>query len=617
MNKIPLNSWNRPIQWWQRFKFQLIVFSVLMSVLPLAVLGGYNVSVARENLLAAVTSHHEQSVIQVANDLSSLLSGLQHALGVFTSTGGKHFSMLPPEEQTNQLYAAMTHMPDVQGLAVVNHAGEQIARVSRFQVFDPQEPAPSLRSEERNALVEGKIHIGPLQLDQNKQPTFHLLVPFIHSMGSQVNGGVYATVSLRNIMEKISSISAGKGGYIFLIDGDGRLIGHEDFSQVLNGRDVGKSLPPVEMVKRAKTVGKPITRTYVSYTGQQVIGSYSAVAGTDWAVIAEQPISVALSPLQKLIRTFAFASGILIMLVLGISLLFGRKLTFALETLKEGMLRVVSGEVGHKVTVSYNDEIGQVLDAFNYLSQELYQKRQMEAVISQADRMASVGILAAGVAHEVNNPLATISLSVEDLLDRLKKESANDLYQSGELSTYLEAVQEQAQRCAGITGGLLDFARQREGTKVSVKIDELVYKTIGFLRYRLKKENIKLVLDLSTDLPEIVVDGSGVQQVLFNLCLNALDAMSAGDTLTIKVEFLRGHLLLSVSDTGTGIAAEHVPNIFDPFFTTKKPGQGTGLGLSVCYGIITRSGGHIEVETELNRGTTVNIRIPFTGEFNA
>lgn len=612
-----LKKWDRPIQWWQRFKFQLILFSVLMSVLPLAVLGWYNVNVARENLLTTVTSHHEQSVVQVANDLSSLLSGLQNALGVFASTEGKRLAALPPEERINQLYAAMTHMADVQGLAVVNDQGQQIARVSRFQVFEPQDSAPLLGLEERNALTKGKIYIGPLQLDQNKQPTFHLLIPFTQSIDNQVSGGIYATVSLRNIVDNISSISAEKGGYIFLVDGDGRLIGHEDFSQVLYGRDVGKSLPPVEMVEKAKLGGKPITRTYVSYSGQEVIGSYAAVAGTDWAVIAEQPIAVALSPLQKLIQTFAIASGLLIMLVLGISLLFGRKLTYALEILKEGILRVASGEVGHKVALNNKGEIGQVIAAFNHLSQELYQKRQMEAVISQADRMATVGILAAGVAHEVNNPLATISVSVEDLLDRLKKESADELYQKGELSTYLEAVQEQAQRCAGITGGLLDFARQREGTICSVKIDELVNKTMGFLQYRLKKESIKLVLDVPSNLPEIIIDCSGVQQVLFNLCLNALDAMKSEDTLTIKAAVSSGHLLLSVSDTGKGISSEHLPYIFDPFFTTKEPGKGTGLGLSVCYGIITRCGGSIEVESELAKGTTVKIRIPCTGEFQA
>ncbi|MBP1760317.1 MAG: histidine kinase, partial [Firmicutes bacterium] len=134
---------------------------------------------------------------------------------------------------------------------------------------------------------------------------------------------------------------------------------------------------------------------------------------------------------------------------------------------------------------------------------------------------------------------------------------------------------------------------------------------------RLKKESIKLILELPSNLPEIVVDCSGVQQVLFNLCINALDAMTPGDTLTIKVEISSEHLLLSVSDTGTGIPSEHLPYIFDPFFTTKEPGKGTGLGLSVCYGIITRYGGSIEVESELKKGTTINIRIPYTGEFKA
>lgn len=609
MRNVSQPGWITTIPWWKRFKFQITVFSIIMAVVPLTLLGWYNLTVARQNLLMMVTRDHEQNVVRVANDMTSLLHNLQDALGVFVSTEGSRVKSLTADARTSLLYATLSRLPDVEDLSIYDEEGVQLSRVSRLNVYDANDQGTQLGENERKALTEHQRFIGPVTTDQNGQPRFQLFIPFVPGPKQEPTGGILATISLRNIVDNISKVSTGYGGYIFLVDEQGRLIGHEDFSQVLHQRDVRTSLPSQSLVKQAEETGNPITRTYTSYTGREVIGSFVPVGETEWAVIAEQPLTDALLPLRQMMQTFSLAAGGLILAVLSIGLYFGRHLSSVAEGLEDGIMRVADGEVGYQVSGSRTDELGQVVKAFNYLSQELYEKRKIEAVIHQADRMASVGVLAAGVAHEVNNPLATISISVEDLLDRLSVESAEALYQSGELITYLKAVQEQAQRCAEITGGLLDFARQREGTVGSFQVADLISKTMSYLHYRFKKQEIKLEL-LIPELPPFVMDHPGLQQVLFNLCLNAIDAMPHGGFLTIQVKQSVKSLIICISDTGTGIPEEVLPRVFDPFFTTKEPSQGTGLGLSVCYGIIARNGGDIKIQSQLGQGTDVTIELP-------
>ncbi|KLU60321.1 sensor protein ZraS [Peptococcaceae bacterium CEB3] len=602
-------SWREPLAWWRKFRLQVILFSVVMSILPLAFFGWYTFGLARQSLERSVTSQHEKDVVVVAGELAYLLRDLEHGLGVFAVTEGRQMN-LSRARRIDALYAVMMRLPDVQGLAAFDGEGRFLGRVSRFQVYGAHDPGESLTAAEKQALVGQRIYLGPVHLDENQQPTFHLFLPFPPGARTEPSGGLLATVSLRNIMDGISGLSPGQGGYVFVVDDRGRLIGHEDFSQVLAHRDVRQSLPPGRVIRESEASGQPVARIYTSYTGKRVLGSYMHVAGTDWAVIAEQPTSDAFAPLAKMLTALVGAAGALIALVLAVSLFFSHRLTASLGILEGGILAVAGGQVGQEITVNRKDELGQVMGAFNHLSRELAEKRRLESVVCQADRIASVGVLAAGVAHEVNNPLATISLSVEDLLDRLSSESADALYEKGELTFYLQAIREQASRCAEITGGLLEFARQQEGTPAPVNLAGLVEKALLFLSYRLKKQGVTPEIRVEPGLPEVLLDGPSMQQVLFNLCDNALDAMPAGGVLGIEAGVAGDTLTVRVKDTGMGIRPEDLPRVLEPFFTTKEPGKGTGLGLSVCYGIISRLGGEMRVESQWGIGTLVEVFLP-------
>ena len=228
----------------------------------------------------------------------------------------------------------------------------------------------------------------------------------------------------------------------------------------------------------------------------------------------------------------------------------------------------------------------------------------MQARVAQSERLASVGMLAAGVAHEINNPLGGIlALTSLTLEDTPTPDQRRD---------NLEEVVRQTERCRDIVKSLLEFSRQsKEGTE-SVDLNEIARDTYALVGSQSLFFNVVVVMDLDPHLPRIMADRSQLQQVFMNLFVNAAQAMQEEGRITVKSCYGRqdGHVVVTVSDTGHGIDKQHIARIFDPFFTTKEDGRGTGLGLSIAYGIVTQHGGTITVDSEPGKGTTFSMRFP-------
>jgi two-component system NtrC family sensor kinase len=217
--------------------------------------------------------------------------------------------------------------------------------------------------------------------------------------------------------------------------------------------------------------------------------------------------------------------------------------------------------------------------------------------------LSAVGQLVAGVAHELNNPLTTIK-GYSQLLSRteLPLSSKQDLGR----------IDEAAERCRRIVQNLLTFARRHESEKAMCNINEILEKTLSLQEYRFRVNNIQLVKDLQTGLPDTLADRYQLQQVFLNIIGNAEHAMRAtdGGTLTVSSSRVGGSIRVSIKDTGPGMSPEVQSRIFDPFFTTKGVGEGTGLGLSICYGIVQDHGGEIGVRTKPGGGATFVIELP-------
>ena len=233
-----------------------------------------------------------------------------------------------------------------------------------------------------------------------------------------------------------------------------------------------------------------------------------------------------------------------------------------------------------------------------------------ERAVARAEKLAAVGRLAAGVVHEINNPLATIAACAESLENRIAEGVFGDSSDLEDLNEYLGLIRDEAFRCKQITNGLLDFSRLRAGNRVPVNVGDLIKMTARLVTHQQRGENIQIDVATTKDLPMVLGDEGQLQQAFVALATNAIDAMPDGGTLTLRAAAAGPNVILEIKDTGIGITPENLTKIFDPFFTTKDVGRGTGLGLAVCYGIVSEHGGRLDVRSTVGAGTTFTISLP-------
>jgi signal transduction histidine kinase len=243
------------------------------------------------------------------------------------------------------------------------------------------------------------------------------------------------------------------------------------------------------------------------------------------------------------------------------------------------------------------------------LVDDITERVSLESQLAQADKLSSIGLLAAGVAHEINTPLAVISSYAQMLAKQLRGDAR--------LGPVLDKITQQSFRAAEIANGLLNFSRTSTTEFRETHLNQVIRDTLSLLEHQFKTAQIAVDLDLAEDLPPIHGNPGKLQQVFLNLLLNAKEAMPGGGSLRVatQVNGQDHYVAALVADSGTGIAPEHLKRIYDPFFTTKttpKPGdrRGTGLGLSVSYGIIQEHAGKIHVESAIGAGTTFQLEFP-------
>jgi len=235
----------------------------------------------------------------------------------------------------------------------------------------------------------------------------------------------------------------------------------------------------------------------------------------------------------------------------------------------------------------------------------------MNEQVIQAGRLAAIGELAAGIAHEINNPVAIMVEEAGWIGDLLQDEQFQDSANLEELKRAVAQIRTQGRRCKEITHKLLSFARKTDPRVQDVDVNELIKELVQFSKQRAKYARVTINTHLQEDLPFVKASQSELQQVFLNLINNALDAMEKeGGILNITTYIEGDYIVVEVSDTGPGIPEANLQRIFDPFFTTKPVGKGTGLGLSICYGIVKKMGGEINVKSALGKGTTFTIKLP-------
>ena len=292
---------------------------------------------------------------------------------------------------------------------------------------------------------------------------------------------------------------------------------------------------------------------------------------------------------------------------------------------------VASGNLDMDIEVKSQDEIGQLATAFkqmtvdlrdaryeltewsNLLESKLHEKTEelsrTQQQIAHMDKMASLGKLAATVAHELNNPLAGI-LNYAKLVDRTIQESDTNLPEHEEMYRYLRLIQKEASRSGEIVRNLLIFARPAGAVFALHSLNQILDRSVMLVRHHIEMSGIKLDMNVLLDDDQLVCDADQLEQAIVALLVNAVEAMPNGGTMKVTVDDINESINISIGDSGVGIHEEMLSRIFEPFFTSKEETDGAGLGLAVVYGIIQRHQGHIEVESTVGVGTMFRMKLP-------
>ena len=346
----------------------------------------------------------------------------------------------------------------------------------------------------------------------------------------------------------------------------------------------------------------------VAVCGAIVSGLIGAVAG----------------PSLRLIPALLAVSAISVLATLAFLCLGTRRLTSALRHLAETAERVAHGDPKQHTEVVPGDEVERLTSAFDEMLARLQARAQrleeedhkhveelmqLQSRMAHSEKLASMGRLAAGVAHELNTPLGGV-LSLA-MLALEECEAHQPLHKD------LEVIVTQALRCREIVKGLLAFAHQSESRAAKTDVNGLIENTLALLGRQSTFQNVRVTRKLQEDLPSVFIDPSQLQSAIMNVVMNAVDAMKGSGTLGIEtaVDEVGSQVVIRISDTGRGIPDKIKPLIFEPFFTTKEPGEGTGLGLAIVYGVIKGARGSISVDSSPN-GTTFTMRLPILQEGN-
>jgi len=376
----------------------------------------------------------------------------------------------------------------------------------------------------------------------------------------------------------------------------------------------------VENEKGKRAIGTRVNNWFIT--------AYEPIKNIDGDIIGILYVGMLEKPYidlrNKVMGTFTGMALLSVVILLAILFVITSAIINPLKKLVVATNEIAKGDLNHKVNINLKDEIGQLAFSFNRMTEDLKKANQklihwgktlekqveertkklkeMQDSLIQSEKQASLGKMAAGIAHEINNPLTSILINSHLMLEKLD----NDPY----LEESLSLITEETSRCSSIVKGLLEFSRQSLPKKVPADINQLITSTSALLENQLLFQNIEVKKELEPNLPNVKIDTGKTKQVLWNLMINAAEAMPDGGKLSLATRFSedKKSVIIEVTDTGKGIPQENINKLFDPFFTTKE--SGSGLGLAVTYGIIRQHQGRIKASSKVGQGTTFTVALP-------
>jgi two-component system NtrC family sensor kinase len=540
---------------------RMVLFVIIVSFTPMLLVGGINSDqfhiTYREKIhahLGELIQKHKQNIDIF---LKEKLSDIRFMAACFT------FEQLSDEKflQEKLRILQSEYNSVFEDLGIVNANGIQIAYAGPFKLVSADYSDAGWFKK----AIQSQYFISDVFMGLRGRPHF---IVTVRSNWQGKDWILRATINFMTFNSLVENLRIGKTGFAFILNKEGEFQTEPAFDSRPGDdhynflKKAKKNKEGVHITEKKDNEGKKII----------YVGAY--LKDGDWMMIYQQDTDDAFSDLNHTQRI-----SIIIFIIGGICIVV---MSFFLS--KRMVNRIASAD---------------------------QEKEMMNKQIIETGKLASIGELAAGIAHEINNPVAIMVEEAGWIQDLLEEEDLKQSENMEEFQRALKQINTQGKRCKEITHKLLSFARRTDSHIQDVQINELIEEVVGLSGQRAKYSNVTIQTHLQEGIPNIRMSHTEIQQVLLNLINNALDAMDKkGGILNIDTYMEEDNMIINVADNGPGIPHANLVRIFDPFFTTKPVGKGTGLGLSICYGIIKKMGGEIDVQSMVGKGTTFSIRIP-------
>jgi signal transduction histidine kinase len=348
-----------------------------------------------------------------------------------------------------------------------------------------------------------------------------------------------------------------------------------------------------------------------------VFSDYTYFSSRNIVVVTRIDVNNFYSELDAFLNKILLANGMLALILLGLALYYSRQITTPIDKLINAVQHIGKGNLDYRIEVSSNDEIQILATEFELMReklQESYQRMEekislrteelqgAQAQIMHQEKMASLGLMAAGIAHEIGNPLTSIS----SMAQIIKRKNTDE-----KTLEYVSNILKNINRISLIVRELVDFSKPTTHKAAPSDINEIITSAVGIIKYDRRSKNIRYGLDLDHELPKVTVVADHLMQVFLNILINAVDASEGvGEEISVSSHSENGNIVIVFKDEGCGIPQESLNRIFEPFYTTKDVGKGTGLGLTVSYGLVKKLHGEIKVSSSLNKGSVFTIMLP-------
>lgn len=616
-----------------RIQTRLLFILLIVAVVPVAISGITALTLNRRVLTQHINRVNVVEARALAENIDQTLAGALGDLRLIAEAVPA--TQMSPEEQLGVLQLVYRLNDGFNIVSLIDRSGQNVGPLvfsnnpgqdlgaSHHHPVNPAELATFSQNIPLTATQTAGAAVGPVYVSAKKGIALVVLAVLLPGPSSEQDLVLAVEIALDGVSKRVQETANASDASVYLIDSRGRVIAHS-LAEVALSRSDFSDREPVK-----KMLGEGLDSFGVlnySMSGVMQTAAFARLDRLPWGVVVEKPESQAFASVSRIAKQTIFWVSVALICALAAGLVLSRSIGGPVRALDRAAEALKRGDLSSRAQVQGHDELARLAETFNSMAvaiakrdealrafaEQLQQRvdertkelRQAQEQLLQSEKLAAVGELGAGVAHEINNPLAGLLGTAQLLLLRLPKDDPNQVP--------LKSIESEALRIREIVQNLLQLAQGREESAGAlVDANKVLEAALGLVTRPIIAQRIKVKKEFASKMPKIRIDPSELQQIFMHLLSNAKNAMPKGGDLLIRSEVVDDKLvLITISDTGIGIRREDLEKIFEPFFTRKEDWSGKGLGLSVAHRGVEQAGGRIRVESERGHGASFVMTFP-------